>query len=158
MVGLPFDEAEYRGRQSRFLAQVPVDSLVLIPTNPTSTRSNDVTYPYRANSSVLYLCGWSDPDAILMAQHGDSGWNVSLFVQPHDTLAEIWEGRRIGVEGAVAGWPIDSAHSLDDLEDVVIGALSESKAVHLVQKLHNGLDELVNSALNCSRTAFASSS
>jgi len=147
MVGLPFDEAEYRGRQSRFLAQVPVDSLVLIPTNPMTTRSNDVSYPYRANSSVLYLCGWADPDAILMAQHGDSGWNVSLFVQPQDTLAEIWEGRRIGVEGAVAGWPIDSAHSLDDLEDVVTSALSASKAVHLVQKLHDGLDELVNSAL-----------
>ncbi len=147
MAALPFDEAEYRGRQSRFLEQIPQDSLVLIPTNPMATRSNDVHYPYRASSYMLYLCGWTDPDAVLMAEHGEDGWEVSLFVQPQDTLAEIWEGRRIGVEGAVAGWPIDSAHSLDDLEDTVTEALARCRGVHLVQKLNYGLDSLVNSAL-----------
>ncbi len=45
MAGLPFDEAEYRGRQARFLEQIPADGLVLIPTNPSSMRSNDVTHP-----------------------------------------------------------------------------------------------------------------
>lgn len=153
MAALPFDESEYRGRQSRFLAQIPEDSLVLIPTNPMATRSNDVHYPYRASSSMLYLTGWADPDAVLMAEHGGDGWEVSLFVQPQDTLAEIWEGRRIGVEGAVAGWPIDSAHSLDDLEDVVTEALARCRGVHLVQKLNGALDELVNASLTAKSRA-----
>ncbi len=147
MADLPFDEAEYRGRQSRFLAQIPEDNVVLIPTNPMATRSNDVHFPYRASSYMLYLCGWADPDAVLMAEHGEDGWSVSLFVQPQDTLAEIWEGRRIGVEGAVAGWPIDEAHSLDDLSDVVEKTLARNKGVHLIQKLNDGLDSVVNSAV-----------
>ncbi len=147
MAALPFDEDEYRGRQSRFLAQIPKDSLVLIPTNRIATRSNDVHYPYRASSYMLYLCGWADPEAVLMAEHGEDGWVVSLFVQPQDTLAEIWEGRRIGVEGALAGWPIDSAHSLDDLEKTVTEALARCRGVHIIQKLNDELDSLVNSAL-----------
>lgn len=147
MVALPFEEAEYRGRQSRFLAQIPQDSLVLIPTNPMAKRSNDVHYPYRASSYMLYLCGWEDPGAVMMAENGEDGWEVSLFVQPHDTLAEIWEGRRIGVEGAVAGWPIDSAHSLDDLDEIVKETLARCRGVHLVQNLNDDLDSLVNSAL-----------
>lgn len=147
MAALPFESDEYRERQSRFLTEIPQDSLVLIPNNPVATRSNDVHYPYRASSYMLYLCGWSDPDAVLMAQYADSGWEVSLFVQPQDTLAEIWEGRRIGVEGAVAGWPIDAAHSLDNLEEIVGSALSRCKGVHLIQKMNSALDDLVNDAL-----------
>ncbi len=147
MAGLPFDEAEYRGRQARFLEQIPADGLVLIPTNPSSMRSNDVTHPYRASSYMLYLCGWRHPESVLMAKHREDGWFVSLFVQPRDTDAEIWEGRRIGVEGAVNGWPIDEALSLDDLDSMIAEALKDCKSVHLIQKLNPQIDRLVNSAL-----------
>ena len=43
-----------------------------------------------------------------------------MFVQPKDTLKEIWEGRRPGIEGAIADWPIDNAHSVEDLEVILI--------------------------------------
>lgn len=147
MASLPFTESEYRARQSRFLAQIPQDSLVLIPTNPTSVRSNDVHYPYRASSYILYLCGWSDPGTVLMAKHDGNDWIVSLFVQPNDTTAEIWEGRRIGVEGASSGWPIDDAHSLLQLKELVSESLNESNGVYLIQQLNPEIDELVNDAL-----------
>ena len=147
MANLPFSEAEYRGLQSRLLDNIPQDSLVLIPTNPNSIRSNDVRYPFRASSYMLYLCGWADPESVLMAKHNGNDWIVSLFVQPNDTIAEIWEGRRIGIEGASARWPIDEAHSLLQMNEIVRGALNESNGVYLIQKLNEDIDQIVHEAL-----------
>ena len=144
---LPFEVVEYKQRQSRFLSQIDKDCLVLIPTNPLSIRSNDVHYPYRASSYMLYLCGWSDPGSVFMARHDGEEWKVSLFVQPKDTTAEIWEGRRIGVDGAAKGWPIDHANSLLDLEEIIEQSLSDSNGVYLIQKLNQQIDEIVNRSL-----------
>ena len=147
MANLPFSESEYRGRQSRFLDKIPQDSLVIIPTNPNSIRSNDVQYPFRASSYMLYLCGWTDPESVLMAKHTGNDWIVSLFVQPNDTTAEIWEGRRIGIEGASARWPIDEAHSLAQMNEIVKAALTESNGVYLIQKLNDDIDQIVDEAM-----------
>ena len=147
MANLPFSESEYRGRQSRFLDKIPQDSLVLIPTNPNSIRSNDVQYPFRASSYMLYLCGWTDPESVLMAKHTRNDCIVSLFVQPNDTTAEIWEGRRIGIEGASARWPIDEAHSLAQMNEIVKAALTESNGVYLIQKLNDDIDQIVDEAM-----------
>ena len=55
MAELAFSASEYLERQSQFLSQIPSDSLVLIPTNPVLYRSNDTSFPFRANSYLLYL-------------------------------------------------------------------------------------------------------
>ena len=63
----------------------------------------------------MYMCGWTDPEATLMFYHDDGEWISHLFVQPKDTLMEIWEGRRPGTEGALRDWPIDRADSSHDM-------------------------------------------
>ncbi len=148
MVTLPFTFEEYHGRQSRLLEQIPTDSLVLIPTNPVSYRSNDTSFPYRANSYMLYLCGWDEPEAVFMAHHVADSWVTTLFVQPRDTKAEIWTGRRVGTEGAASGWPVHEAHSINDLKDIAGTHLDSCKQAYLIQGLNSTLDELVNSGVD----------
>ena len=148
MATLPFTFDEYHGRQSRFLEQIPTDSLVLIPTNPVSFRSNDTSFPYRANSYMLYLCGWSDPEAVLMAHYNVDSWVTTLFVQPRDTKAEIWTGCRVGTEGAASEWPVHEACSIIDLKDIVGTHLSACKQAYLIQGVNSTLDELVSSAVD----------
>ncbi len=138
---LPFTFEEYRGRQSRLLEQIPTDSLVLIPTNPVLFRSKDTSFPYRANSYMLYLCGWSDPEAVLMAHHDADSWVITLFVQPRDTKAEIWTGCRVGTEGAASGCPVHETHSNNDRKDIVGTHLGACKQVCLTQGLNSTLDE-----------------
>lgn len=96
---------------------------------------------------MLYLCGWSDPNSVLMAKFDGEDWIVSLFVQPSDTVAEIWEGRRIGVEGALSDWPIDEAHSLLEMKDIISKSLNEKSGVYLIQNLNSEIDEIVHDAL-----------
>jgi Xaa-Pro aminopeptidase len=143
---LPFSLEEYANRQDFFLKDVPSDSLVLIPTNPISIRSNDTTYPYRASSYILYLCGWSDPDAVFMAYHDSNSWVTSIFVRPRDTKAEIWEGRRVGVEGAKSFWPVDEAFSLSDINDIISEKLSHSKKVYAIKGVNDLLDNIIENS------------
>ena len=137
-------DSEYLSRQSVFLGQLPEDSLVLMPTNPVVYRSNDTNFPFRANSYMLYLCGWSDPEAVLMAHREGAEWITTLFVQPRDTKAEIWEGRRVGIEGTVSGWPVDQAHSLGDIADSVTSHLNACTSVYCIPGLNSELDELIS--------------
>ena len=98
---LPFSISEYQERQHKLYSQLPENSVVIVPSNPYAKRSNDTNYPYRANSYMLYLCGRRYPEAIFVSSNLSGSWTTSIYVQPNDNLAEIWEGRRIGVQNAM---------------------------------------------------------
>ena len=135
---------DYRIRQELFLNDLPNDSIVLIPTNPISYRSNDTTYPYRASSYMLYLCGWDAPEAVFMAYRASDTWVTSIFVQPRDTKAEIWEGRRVGVEGASSNWPIDEAHSLSDIDEIISEKFKNSNKIYSIPGSNSLLDKIIH--------------
>ena len=114
-MSLPFDRSEYMSRQDLVFSKLPKSSLAIIPTNDRKIRSNDVSYPFRANSYMLYLCGWEDDDGTLLATNLSGKWETTLFVSERDTTKEIWEGIRIGVDGAKL-WPVDHTGSLESLD------------------------------------------
>jgi Xaa-Pro aminopeptidase len=140
MTSLPFTLDEYLRRQSRFLEELHDDSLVLIPTNPLAIRSNDVRYPYRASSYMLYLCGWADPEAVFMAHHNGDTWVTTLFVQPRDTKIEIWEGVRVGTEGASTEWPVDTSYSIAELDKEICEIIGDNTEVFAILGLNHELD------------------
>ena len=140
---LTFSESEYSNRQSAFLGELPDNSLVLIPTNPKSIRSNDTHYPFRANSYMLYLCGWTESDSVWMASNSGGEWKTSLFVLPRDTKSEIWEGRRAGPEGAARDWPVDNAHSIDDLDKLLSPLLEDCNHVFSITGMNSKIDSLL---------------
>jgi Xaa-Pro aminopeptidase len=139
--------AEYRARQQRLFSQLQADDLLIICAHPESIRSNDVHYTYRNHSDLLYLCGWFDPESIMMAHQVKGEWRVTLFVQPSDTLSEIWQGRRPGVEGALSEWPIDEASPIEDAEDIIELALQDASRVQIRQGLNPLVDDLVNESI-----------
>lgn len=136
-------QEEYRVRQSRLFSQLKPNDVILITSNPVSTRSNDVSYPYRNSSDMLYFCGWQDPDSLFFAYCDAGEWKSCLFVQPADTLKEIWEGRRPGVEGAKANWAIDESYSYDDLESKLPELIRKSTRVFLKLGNDSKVDKIV---------------
>jgi Xaa-Pro aminopeptidase len=137
----------YHERQQRFLSQLTPSDLVIITTPAEAVRSNDVTYPYRSSSDMLYLVGWADPEAALVFHHDGSRWISHLFVQPKDTLKEIWEGRREGTEGAKLGWSVDEATSIHELEEHLDSFLTKSSTVHVRTGISSDVDAIVISAI-----------
>ena len=150
--GLPTEpksvpKSVYLERQQRFLSQLTTSDLVIITTPPEAVRSNDVTYPYRTSSDMLYFVGWTDPESVLIFHHDDSKWISHLFVQPKDTLKEIWEGRRPGAEGAKLGWSVNEASSIHDLEEHLDTFLSDCSTVHIRTGISTGIDSIVLSSI-----------
>tara|TARA_B100001142_G_scaffold327884_1_gene386589 strand:- start:783 stop:1937 length:1155 start_codon:yes stop_codon:yes gene_type:complete len=92
---------------------------------------------------MLYLCGWSEPEAIFMAFNDSGVWKSCLFVRPRDTRAEIWEGRRVGTEGASKYWPIDEAYSIDDMDKIIQDKISNSKSISTIEGCDEKLDILI---------------
>ncbi|MDP6865197.1 MAG: aminopeptidase P N-terminal domain-containing protein [Candidatus Poseidoniaceae archaeon] len=144
---------EYRARQQRIFSQLRPDDLLIITAPQESTRSNDVQYPYRSSSDLLYLTGWADPEATMIAHSEQGKWLVTLFVQPKDVLMEIWEGRRPGTEGAVAEWAVDCAESHSDLKSILDERLSKCTRVLVKTGVDYDIDEIVTEALQANSRA-----
>ena len=134
---------EFRARQARLFSQLRPNDLLIITAPHESTRSNDVHYPYRTSSEMMYLCGWEEPEAVFCAFNDEGEWKSLLFVQPKDVLKEIWEGRRPGVEGAVKDWPIDIAYPHNELEDKLSQLLVKCSRVFVKMGVDPDVDSLV---------------
>ena len=136
---LPFDSSEYIDRQERLFSQLPDSTMLIIPTNDRKTRSNDVGYPFRANSYMLYLCGWTEDEGVFVAPNRNGEMQSRRFVPPRDTTKEIWEGIRIGVEGAKS-WPVSSTTSIENFESEILQMITQFDHVYSILGISESMD------------------
>jgi Xaa-Pro aminopeptidase len=108
------DYSAFARRRRRVQEELGAGVLVLFAATPT-LRNNDVTHEFRQDSDFFYLTGFDEPDAVLVLLGGDAARGV-LFVNPRDPEREVWDGARLGVEGAKA-LGVDEAFSIRELEE-----------------------------------------
>ena len=142
-MSLPFNREEYLSRQELVFSKLPKSSLAIIPTNDRKIRSNDVAYPFRANSYMLYLCGWEEDEGTLLATNSSGKWVTTLFVPERDTTKEIWEGVRIGVDGAKS-WPVDHTDTLQSLDSSIKDLISDVSRIFTIPGASSSLDILLD--------------
>jgi Xaa-Pro aminopeptidase len=96
----------HMNRREALREMMPANSVVVIFAYPTRTFSNDVEYLYHQNPDMYYFSGYKEPHSMLLVfkdeQTDTEGnkYNELLFVQKRNALAEQWNGRRLGKEGA----------------------------------------------------------
>ncbi|MAG33283.1 MAG: Xaa-Pro aminopeptidase [Deltaproteobacteria bacterium] len=101
-------------RRQRLLDEMGPDAVAIFVGARIAMRSADSEYPFRQDSDFWYLTGFDHPDAVaVLSTH--EGPAFTLFVQPRDPGAEIWTGHRPGVEGAIADYGAEEAHSREEL-------------------------------------------
>jgi len=105
-----------------------------------ATRSNDTHFPFRQDSDFWYLTGFDHPDAVAVLRT-DGGPPFTLFVQPRDETAEIWNGYRPGVEGARESYGADEAHSIDDLLEQIPKIIERADRIYWVLGRDTRLDQ-----------------
>ena len=88
-------------------------AVLFIPGSAEAIYSNDVHYKYRSNSNIRYLTGFEEPASLMISACGDDTDGFTLFVPPKDRQAEVWTGRRAGVEGARAAYGANDAYPID---------------------------------------------
>jgi Xaa-Pro aminopeptidase len=104
-----------KARRERFMDAMGT-GVAVFPAAPARVRSNDSEYKYRPESDLFYLTGFAEPEAVavLAPEHPDH--KFVLFVRPRDAEREVWDGKRAGVEGAVAEYGADAAFPIAELD------------------------------------------
>src|SRR5881409_842025 len=111
----PGELGPFADRRLRFAAALG-DGLAIIPGAQELRRNGDVNYEFRQASDFFFLTGFDEPDAVAVFNPADAKERYVLFVRPRDREMEIWNGRRAGVEGAIATYGADAAYTIDRLD------------------------------------------
>lgn len=137
------------------LAQLMVaNSVALFPANPEQVRSRDTEFPFRQDSDLLYLCGFNEPQSMLVVvKRADDKLQSLLFCREKDQLAEIWQGRRLGPEAAVAALAVDEAFGWSERSDKLRELLNGRSQLYYAQGHLSGSDGLVFDTLAALRSA-----
>lgn len=94
----------HKARREALRQLMLANSVAVIFNNPVKNRSNDVDFIYHPNTDFFYLTGFREPNSVLVIfseqrDLGDFTTNELIFVQPRDVRAEMWNGKRLGVDG-----------------------------------------------------------
>jgi len=119
---------QYRGEPSGKV-------VVIIPSAAKSYMSADIPYPFRQNTNFFYLCGFLEPDSVLVldADHASRlpEHKSTLYVPRRDKLREMWDGPRSGTEGAVLLTGVDAAENNDSFGEFLEKYINEHQFVSL---------------------------
>ena len=112
-----FAPETYARRRRAFMDRIGPQAVAVLPAAPMAIRSNDVDYVYRPENDLLYLTGFSEPEAVAVLAPGHpKGEEFALFVRPRDPERETWTGRRAGVEGAATTYGAQAAYPIAELD------------------------------------------
>ncbi len=119
----------YARRRADLVNQLGDNDIVIVPTAPIKSRNSDVEYLFRPDSDFYYLCGFEEPEAVLVISPGREQGEVIIFCRERDPFKEMWDGRRAGLEGAVERFGADDAFPIDDINDILPGMMEEKDKV-----------------------------
>ncbi len=139
--------AELSQRRSDVLKQLEGGVLVLFSA-PVHTRNGDVEHTFRQDSDFFYLSGIEEPECALVLSEATG---LVLFVRPKNRERETWEGRRMGVEGAVDEYGANAAHPVSELETRLADYLEDQPIVHYLIGQESEWDRRIIEAVNAVR-------
>ncbi|EYF08015.1 aminopeptidase P N-terminal domain-containing protein [Chondromyces apiculatus] len=105
----------FHGRRMRLLEKI--DGALLLFAAPVTLRNDDVAHEYRQDSDFYYLTGFTEPGAVLLLTSKHEHHRAVLFLRPRDREHEMWDGERLGVDGAVERLGFDAAYPIGEFAD-----------------------------------------
>ncbi|KRX39383.1 putative Xaa-Pro aminopeptidase 3 [Trichinella murrelli] len=118
-------KTEYAERRAKFWSSVWKHAqanntnmnscVVLIPAASVRFCAPDVPHVFRQESNFFYLCGFQEPDSLLLLYgKSEEAHRSVLFVQERNPHKELWEGTLAGCDGAKWLTDVDWATVHDD--------------------------------------------
>jgi Xaa-Pro aminopeptidase len=97
--------AFHQAKREELRRIMPINSVAVFFANAVRSRANDGFYKYHSDPNFYYLTGYKEPDAVLLILKekqliNNAELNELIFVRRHDALKELYDGARLGKEGA----------------------------------------------------------
>jgi Xaa-Pro aminopeptidase len=122
---------EYAKRRATLASQLQNNSVVLLNSSQLVIRNGDAEFPFRQSSDFYYLTGFNEPEAIMVLSTDAQGkLSYVLFNRPHDSDAEIWNGKRAGQEGACTEFGANAAHDIAKIDSVMPELLADKHRIY----------------------------
>ncbi len=151
---------EFVERRRRLIDQLKPDSVAIIAAASEVTRSRDTEYHFRQNSDFFYLAGFNEPDGFLVLfKHAkshsmyDNAPQTLMFVREKDPHAEVWHGRRLGVEATPQALHIDAAFGLSDIDECLPELLNGFDNLYYTLDENLAADSVVQAAMSACKNA-----
>jgi len=157
--------SEFQERRARLLSQCEPNSICIVAASSLVTRSNDTEYPFRQNSDFWYLTGFNEPNAFLILSNNaffkydgaspavEKETSSMIFVQASDAHAEIWHGRRLGVDNAANKLGTDLAFDVDDIDEELVDIIDGHKHLYFSFDADPLVESTISAALAECRNA-----
>lgn len=139
---------EFARRRAALMRRIGKGGVAILATAPETIRNQDVHHPYRPTSDFYYLTGFAEPDSVAVFAPGRAAGAYILFCRPRDALAELWQGRRAGMEGARADFGADAAYPLTELDTVLPSLLESCDRLYCILGQDAGFDNRLLGWLN----------
>jgi Xaa-Pro aminopeptidase len=136
-------------RRAAFLDRMALaarSSVAILPAAPVFPRNGDVDHDYRQDSDFFYMTGLDEPHSVLVVDGPTR--KVTLFVRARDREREVWDGPRVGVEGAKEAYGADEAFVISELDEKLPGLLQNRARLYYALGVSRPFDDRVLSALD----------
>ncbi len=138
---------EFKRRRDELTSRMSNESVAIIPTSPEKIRNKDVYYPFRPDSDFFYLTGFNEPCSLAVLVPNRQQGEFIIFCRENNKEAEIWNGKRLGLEGAKEFLGADHAFPIEDLDEILPGLIENKKKIYFpmgrYQHFDNTLMKLV---------------
>lgn len=142
-----FDPAIYAARRDAYMQALGPGAVAVVRSLPERLRNGDAHHRFRQHSDLVYLTGFLEPETTLVLRPGAETERVVMFVRPGDPEAEVWDGRRAGVDGAKELYGADAAYPSAELPAKLWQLLANSDELHYSLGLDDDMDRLIGAAL-----------
>ncbi len=105
------NETHFHQRRNKLLERME-EGVAIIASAPVQTRSNDTEYPYRQNSDFYYLSGFNEDNAVLVLIKTVESIKTILFVEAYNAEYALWNGSKLGIDGALQRFTVDEVHDI----------------------------------------------
>ena len=140
------DTKVYARRRAALLAQMQ-SGIAIVPTAPERVRNRDSEYLYRYDSYFYYLCGFQEPQAVLVLVAGTEPQSL-LFCREKNLERETWDGFRYGPEAARAAFGVDAAYPMAQLDEKLPALMANQPALHYAPGMDANWDARIMGWLN----------
>ena len=128
------------------------DSIAILSAAPECIRNGDVHYAYRQDSNFYYLTGFPEPEAIAVFITDAHASRYLLFNRPHNKIAETWDGKRAGQEGAREIYLADASYVFTEFQEKLSSLLQGKKKLFYTYGHHTALDQQITDCMNYLRS------
>lgn len=132
---------EFFKARRRRLAQLIPNCALILPAWPEQIRNADSHFNYRAESNLLYLTGFEEPECCLVFRPGKTPETV-MFVRKKNVERETWDGFRFGLEGAKDHFGFDKTYAIEDFENLAPDLLRGCERVYHSMFRNKEFDEI----------------